>query len=123
VCGLAAVLKSKTPVIRNSTKLEAIDSSLEKIISRSLRAAPATESPLLAWPLACGSAVAERTRAMEFNKGVLSVEVADTGWRAELQRLAPQYLAVINRYTGRSVNRIEFVVRPTVQMEEVRIQK
>jgi predicted nucleic acid-binding Zn ribbon protein len=123
VCGLAAVLKSKTPVIRNSTKLEAIDSSLEKIISRSLRAAPTTESPLLAWPLACGSAVAERTRAMEFNKGVLSVEVADTGWRAELQRLAPQYLAVINRYTGRSVNRIEFVVRPTVQMEEVRIQK
>jgi predicted nucleic acid-binding Zn ribbon protein len=123
VCGLAAVLKSKTPVIRNSTKLEAIDPSLEKIISRSLRAAPATESPLLAWPLACGSAVAERTRAMEFNKGVLSVEVADTGWRAELQRLAPQYLAVINRYTGRSVNRIEFVVRPTVQMEEVRIQK
>ena len=118
MCGLAAVLKSKTPVIRNSTKLEAIDSSLEKIISRSLRAAPATESPLLAWPLACGSAVAERTRAMEFNKGVLSVEVADTGWRAELQRLAPQYLAVINRYTGRSVNRIEFVVRPTVQMEK-----
>jgi predicted nucleic acid-binding Zn ribbon protein len=55
---------------------------------------------------------------MEFNKGVLSVEVADTGWRAELQRLAPQYLAVINRYTGRSVNRIEFVVRPTLQKEK-----
>jgi hypothetical protein len=38
------------------------------------------------------------------------VEVPDWGWRAELQALAPQYLAVINRYVAESVKRIEFVV-------------
>ena len=38
------------------------------------------------------------------------MEVPDAGWRAELQALAPQYLAVINRYVAESVKRIEFVV-------------
>jgi hypothetical protein len=112
--GCTAMLESTTPVIRDSRKLEAIDSALEKIVGRSLRAAPAAEGPVLAWPVACGSAVAERTRALEFSKGVLAVEVPDAGWRAELQRLAPQYLAVINRYATKSVNRIEFVVRKPV---------
>lgn len=104
------MLKSSFP-ISESTKVETINSALERIVSKSLHAAPAAESPLLAWPMACGSAVAERTRALDFAKGVLTVEVPDAGWRAELQRLAPQYLAVINRYAARSVNRIQFVQR------------
>jgi len=65
---------------------------------------------VLAWALACGHAVAMRTRALDFSQGILRVEVPDWGWRAELQALAPQYLAVINRYVAESVKRIEFVV-------------
>ena len=84
--------------------------ALEKVLARSLRKAPLGQAPVLAWPLACGSAVAERTRAMDFSKGVLRVEVADPGWKRELQALAPQYLAVINRYVGDPVNWIEFSV-------------
>jgi hypothetical protein len=38
------------------------------------------------------------------------VEVPDAGWRAELQSLAPQYLAVMNRYVAERVERIEFVL-------------
>jgi predicted nucleic acid-binding Zn ribbon protein len=68
---------------------------------------------VLAWPLTCGSAVAERTRALEFSAGTLKVEVPDAGWRTELQRLAPQYLAVINKYAAKTVSRIEFVVQPS----------
>ena len=70
----------------------------------------AGEGPVLAWPLACGEAVAARTKALDFGEGVLRVEVPDAGWRAELQSLAPQYLAVINRYVAENVKRIEFVV-------------
>ena len=51
-----------------------------------------------------------RTRALDFSQGILRVEVPDWGWRAELQALAPQYLAVINRYVAESVKRIEFVM-------------
>jgi len=84
---------------------------LETIIAKALRRAPAGESALLAWPVACGSAVAERTRALSFSDGVLRVEVADAGWRRELANLAPRYVAQINKYSATSVKRIEFVVK------------
>jgi hypothetical protein len=90
--------------------VERAGSGLEKIVAQSLRLAPRAEAPLMAWPVVCGSAVAERTRALSFDDGVLRVEVAGPGWKAELQALAPRYLAVINRYTAEAVRRIEFVV-------------
>ena len=90
--------------------MEQVGAGLEKIVAGSLRRSPAGEGPLLAWALACGHAVAGRTRAIDFAQGILRVEVPDAGWRAELQALAPQYLAVLNRYVTESVKRIEFVI-------------
>jgi hypothetical protein len=84
---------------------------LERIVVGSLRRAHSGEGPVLAWPLACGQAVAARTMALEFADGVLRVQVPDAGWRKELQALAPQYLAVINRYVAESVKKIEFVMK------------
>ena len=86
-------------------------SGLETIVAKVLHRAPASESALLAWPVACGSAVAERTRALSFSDGILKVKVADPGWRRELSSLAPRYVAVINKYSAASVKRIEFVVK------------
>ena len=84
---------------------------LESIVAKALRRAPASESVMLAWPLACGSAVADRTRALDFAEGILRVEVPDAGWRRELMNLAPRYVAVINNYSGAVVRRIEFVCK------------
>ena len=83
---------------------------LDKVVTECLRHAPAAEAPLLAWPLVCGSAVAERTRALSFDDGVLRIEVSDAGWKFELGNLAPRYLAGINRYTNKAVHKIEFVI-------------
>ena len=83
---------------------------LEKLVADSLRRVPASEAPLMAWSLVCGSSVAERTRAVSFAAGVLSVEVANPGWKRELQALAPRYVAMINQYVRAGVQRIEFVV-------------
>jgi Dna[CI] antecedent, DciA len=90
--------------------MEQVGAGLEKIVAGGLRRSPAGEGPLLAWAVACGQAVAARTRAVGFAQGILSVEVPDAGWRAELQALAPQYLAVLNRFVAESVRRIEFVI-------------
>ena len=84
---------------------------LEKIIANSLRGVPPNHAPVLAWPLVCGSLVAERTRALDFSNAVLRVQVPDAGWKRELQSLSPRYLAQLNRYSGKNVERIEFVVR------------
>ena len=90
--------------------MESLAGTLEKIVAGSLRHAP--DAPILAWPLACGSAVAARTTALTFERGILRVEVPDAGWRAELRHLAPQYLAVMNRYSNSPISKIEFVIRP-----------
>jgi len=94
-----------------SHALNRASAGLETIVAKALHRAPAGESALLAWPVACGSAVAERTRALSFSDGILRVEVADAGWRRELANLAPRYLALVNRYSATSVKRIEFVVK------------
>jgi hypothetical protein len=95
--------------------MEQAGSGLEKIVVGSLRRVPAAEAPLLSWPLVCGSAVAERTRAVVFANAVLRVEVPDAGWKREMQSLAPRYLATLNRYAGQKVERIEFVIRQEKQ--------
>jgi hypothetical protein len=84
---------------------------LEKIVANSLRRVPQGQAPVLAWPLVCGSTVADRTRALDFTGAVLRVEVPDPGWKREMQALASRYVAMLNRYTGQKVERIEFVVR------------
>jgi hypothetical protein len=91
--------------------MEQAGAGLEKIVIGSLRHVPPAEAPLLAWPLVCGSAVAGRTRALEFVGKVLRVEVPDAGWKREMQSLAPRYLATLNRYAGQKVERIEFVIQ------------
>jgi len=91
--------------------LERVASQLESVVARALHRAPVGESALLAWPIACGSAVAERTRALTFFDGILQVEVSDSGWHRELTALAPRYLAAINKYSAVPVERIEFVVK------------
>jgi Dna[CI] antecedent, DciA len=94
----------------NKESMQQAGGGLEKIVAQSLRQAPAPEAPVLAWPVVCGSTVAERTRALKFVDGVLHVAVADAGWKRELQALAPRYIATINRYTVETVRRIDFVV-------------
>jgi len=92
-------------------EMEQAGKGMEKMVAASVRRAPPGLGPVLAWPISCGSAVAARTVALDFAQGILRVEVPDAGWRAELRSLAPQYLAVLNRYTGESVRRIEFVTK------------
>lgn len=100
----------KHGLLSTSLDMQPVGADLDKVVARSLRNAPAGQGPLLAWPLACGSTVAERTSALDFVDGILRVEVADTQWRRELQMLAPRYVAAINRYGREKVTRVEFVV-------------
>ncbi len=91
-------------------QLEHAGTGIEKIVEQSLRQVSPDQAPLFAWPVVCGSVVAERTRTLSFEAGILRVEVSDAGWKSELQALVPRYLAAINRYTTEAVRRIEFVI-------------
>jgi hypothetical protein len=90
--------------------MEPVSVGLSKVLSQALRQTPADEAPLLAWPLACGAAVAERTKALSFADGVLRVEVPDRAWREQLSELSPRYVATLNQYCSQRARAIEFLV-------------
>ena len=85
--------------------------TLKKIFADTLRREGGDDAPLLAWPLACGSKVAEKTRAMSYADGVLTVEVPDVTWQRQLEALNRQYLAALKQISAQPVNAIKFVVR------------
>jgi hypothetical protein len=76
-----------------------------------LRAQPAEEAAVLAWPLVCGREVAARTRAVAFAEGKLTVEVADPAWRRQLASFDSRYLAGFADLLGPMVREIRFVKR------------
>ncbi len=82
--------------------------TLRKIFSDVVRR-EGSDGPLLAWRLACGSRIAERTTAVTFADGVLTVAVPDEGWRQQLQTFIPQYLAALNQMVAEPVTQINFV--------------
>ena len=90
--------------------MEHAGTGLQKIVADSIRRAPSQDAAVLAWPLVCGTAVADKTRALDFSDGVLSVQVPDATWRSQLMGLAPQYLAAVNQFVPQNVRRIAFVL-------------
>ena len=89
--------------------MERAGTGLRKIVVDALSKAPAEDAAVLAWPLVCGTAVADKTKAIELSAGVLRVEVPDAGWRKQLHGFLPHYLEALNRITNGKVERIEFV--------------
>src|SRR5664280_2606440 len=85
--------------------------TLKKIFADTLRRGGGEDAPLLAWSLACGSKVAEKTSAIGYAEGVLTVEVPDATWQQQLYSLNPQYLASLKQLSAQPVNAIKFVVR------------
>jgi len=64
--------------------------------------------PLLAWPVVCGTRIAERATALSYVGGVLTVAVPDDAWRQQLESFVPQYLAALNQMVAEPVSKIEF---------------
>lgn len=75
-----------------------------------LRTQPPEEAAVLAWPVVCGATVASRTKAVKFEDGILTIEVADIGWRNQLSDLAPGYVFHLSELIGPVVKRVKFEI-------------
>ena len=95
----------------SSDAMQHASSTLKKIFAHTLRREAGDDAPLLAWPLACGSKVGEKTSAIGYADGVLTVEVPDATWQQQLQGLNRQYLAALKQISAQPVNTIKFVVK------------
>ena len=81
---------------------------LQSLAARVLKDAAPEEAAVLAWPLVCGSAVAERAKAIAFENGTLRVVVPDRGWQMQLEAFSAQYSDRLSMLAGVVVNRIVF---------------
>ena len=84
---------------------------LGKLASRVFSGADASEAVTLAWPLVCGSKVAQRAKASAFYDGTLYVFVPDPGWRSQLEGFSAQYTKKLSDLTGADVHRIQYEVK------------
>ena len=85
--------------------------TLKKIFADTVRREAGDDAPLLAWPLACGAKIAEKTSAIGYADGVLTVEVVDAAWQQQLHGLYTQYLAALKPISVQPVKAIKFVVK------------
>ncbi len=90
--------------------MERVRGTLQKIVADTLKRLPAEQVPLAAWEFAAGKAVAEKTRALSFDDGVLSVEVPDQTWFSQLASMKNQFLSQLNQYSSERIEQIKFVV-------------
>jgi len=88
--------------------MQHIRGTLKKILADTL-SREGDNAPVFAWPLVCGARIAEKTNAIGYADGVLTVEVADANWRRQLQGLSRQYLTALNEISAQPVNSIKFV--------------
>lgn len=88
--------------------MQSTRNDVNSLAARVFKGAPAEEAVVLAWPLACGSAVAERTEAFSYQNGILQIRVPDRGWQSQLEDFSPQYKAKILSLTGVTVERIRY---------------
>src|SRR5512140_3776800 len=94
-------------------------SELQKIFSEALKNTPPEQAPVLVWPMVCGASVAKKTRALDFVRGVLRIQVPDKAWSTELESLSPDYVRALNGLLPKKVSRIEFVIPIVRSMEPV----
>ena len=57
------------------------------------------------WRPAVGEAIAEASRAQSFTGGRLTVGVKDKNWKAQLDSIAPELVAKMNRFLGKNIVR------------------
>jgi len=83
---------------------------LHAIAARVLKDTDPADAVVLAWPLVCGAAVADRARAVAFENETLRVAVPDKGWQLQLEAFNPQYLHRLSNLAGVAVKHISYEI-------------
>ena len=100
--------------------MEQVFATLKEVL-HGLDVAPTAQAALVlaAWPEAAGEMLHDRTRAVEYANGRLVIEVQDATWKRNLEYLAPQILAKLNRKIEPSgVDLIDFRVAKRARQEK-----
>ena len=91
--------------------MEAMRTLLRDSLAQSLRKFREEDRIACAWTIACGRALAERSSIVEFESGVIRVEVADTSWLRQFISMQAQLQSEISRIAEVKVEGIHFELK------------
>lgn len=95
--------------IQPVSQMQHARNTLSKIYATATHHFAGDEAPVIAWPLVCGTTVAQRTAALSCIDGELEVRVPDKLWRNQLDSLADRYVTAINQVSRKKVKSIRFI--------------
>ena len=90
--------------------MEGMRDLLRATMGRSLRTMSEEDRLAVAWPIACGKAMAERGDVLGFADGVLRMQVADRLWLQQMMSMRSQLAAELSRIAKVYVREIHFEV-------------
>jgi Dna[CI] antecedent, DciA len=96
---------------RISMAMEGMRDLLKGALGRSLSRLQAEDKLAVAWPVACGRALAERGTIVGFADGLVHVEVTDGAWLRQMMSMRGQLASEMGRIAGVQVRGIHFEVK------------
>ena len=99
---------------------------LRETVGRSLHGLRDEDRIAVAWTLACGRALADRSEVAGFRDGVVRVLVADAAWLRQFESMRVHLIEELTRIAKVKVDGIHFEVRkfrpPEKRMEKERVR-
>ena len=84
---------------------------LRTTLGRSLETMPEADRLAAAWPVACGKAMADRGTIVGYERGIVSIEVNDPVWLAQMLSMRAMLERELARIAGVPVTAIHFEKR------------
>lgn len=91
--------------------MESMRELLRNSLGRSLRTIGEQDRLAVAWPVACGKAMADRGTVTGYADGVMLVEVVDGAWLRQMMSIQGQLSRDMGRIADVPVRRIHFKVK------------
>lgn len=93
--------------------VEGMRDMLKGSLRRSLGLMRDEDRLAMAWPVACGKALAERGAVVGYTDGVVHIEVTDGAWLRQMASMQAQLAGEMARIAGVKVAGIHFEVKKT----------
>jgi hypothetical protein len=91
--------------------MEGIRSLLKKSLGQSLNSLRDEDKLAAAWPVACGKTMAGRAEVMNYDEGILRIQVEDKAWLQQFTGMREHLAGEITKISGVRVSEIHFEMK------------
>lgn len=91
--------------------MEGIRSLLKKSLGQSIEALNDMDRLAVAWPVACGKAMAEHASVVDYADGIVRLEAVDDAWMREMMNMKAHLAREMSQIAGVPVKEIRIAIK------------